>query len=142
MPAEEHRVPASRIDLTSTDCTGAEAAHPLTPTLGDTHIVIMGHSTGSQDVMHYLTSSPSSLSADTDPNAKVHVQGGIMQAPASDHELYVKFDSQDPGWVEVIRESEEMMREGRGHELMSDKSCAVVKMRMTGYRAWSLHASK
>ncbi|KAE8388194.1 hypothetical protein BDV23DRAFT_159534 [Aspergillus alliaceus] len=63
---------------------------------GPGKVVIMGHSTGSQDVMHYL-SCPNPrprhpvLDKDVEPMVRPPVDGAIMQAPVSDREsiLYV-----------------------------------------------------
>lgn len=62
-------------------------------------VVLMGHSTGSQNVLHYLhRPNPHSRSLKFDPELKnilrPAVDGAIMQAPISDREaiLYVKRD--------------------------------------------------
>ena len=49
-------------------------------------IILMGHLTGSQDTMHYLANLHSNK--DTTPDA--FIDGGIMQAPASDREALVE----------------------------------------------------
>lgn len=54
-------------------------------------VVLMGHSTGSQDVLHYLT-APNPLQSPTGPGPKLKgrtrtpIDGAIMQAPVSDRE--------------------------------------------------------
>jgi len=45
-----------------------------------TNIVLMGHSTGCQDVLHYLYSTP------PDHRPRPAIQGAILQAPVSDRE--------------------------------------------------------
>ena len=93
----------------------------------------MGHSTGSQDVIHYLT-SPSSSSS---PRPKV--DGGIMQAPASDREYFSGGD--DTGinaWLSNLPIAEGMMKDGKGDQVMDDKACEAMGIRITAYRLWSL----
>ncbi|KAL3469837.1 hypothetical protein BJX99DRAFT_240608 [Aspergillus californicus] len=57
---------------------------------GEGKVVIMGHSTGSQDVLHYLYSSnPAALNPDVDGvsgSVRPVVDGAIMQAPVSDRQ--------------------------------------------------------
>ncbi|KAJ5674903.1 uncharacterized protein N7477_004837 [Penicillium maclennaniae] len=62
-----------------------------TPQFGPGKVVIMGHSTGSQDVMHYINCSnprPTHPVFDKDwtPIMRPEVDGAIMQAPVSDRE--------------------------------------------------------
>lgn len=90
----------------------------------------MGHSTGSQDVIHYLTYNPSS---------GAQVQGGIMQAPASDREYFAEGD--DPGvnaWIRNLSVASQMMEDGKGDEVMDEKACEAMGLRITAYRLWSL----
>ncbi|KAJ5668858.1 hypothetical protein N7462_009928 [Penicillium macrosclerotiorum] len=62
-----------------------------TPQYGAGKVVIMGHSTGSQDVMHYIN-CPNPRPAnpifdkDWEPILRTPVDGAIMQAPVSDRE--------------------------------------------------------
>lgn len=61
------------------------------PQFGSGKVVIMGHSTGSQDVMHYINCPnprPAHPIFDRDwvPILRVPVDGAIMQAPVSDRE--------------------------------------------------------
>ncbi|KAJ5990840.1 hypothetical protein N7499_011390 [Penicillium canescens] len=61
------------------------------PQFGPGKVVIMGHSTGSQDVMHYIN-CPNPRPAhpvfdrDWEPIVRAQVDGAIMQAPVSDRE--------------------------------------------------------
>lgn len=92
----------------------------------------MGHSTGSQNVMHYLSSS-----INNDP--AYHADGGIMQAPISDREVCAK----DKPYCDYLSLAEDMVKKGRGHEIMPDEFCKKagfggVEMKMTAYRLWSL----
>lgn len=81
------------------------------PQFGAGKVVIMGHSTGSQDVMHYLSCpNPRPAHPVLDPNytplTRVPVDGAIMQAPVSDREGIL--------WVVkcgTARDSPEAMRE-------------------------------
>ncbi|KJK64385.1 Protein of unknown function DUF1749 [Aspergillus parasiticus SU-1] len=74
-------------------------------------VVIMGHSTGSQDVMHYL-SCPNPrprhpvLDREIDPLTRTPVDGAIMQAPVSDREsiLSVLNDGTERDSPEVMQE--------------------------------------
>ncbi|KAL4979275.1 hypothetical protein BDW66DRAFT_111141 [Aspergillus desertorum] len=63
-------------------------------TKGDSKVVIMGHSTGSQDVLHYLYSAnPPPHNADIDGVSgltRPGVDGAIMQAPVSDREALLQ----------------------------------------------------
>jgi len=49
-------------------------------------IAIMGHSTGSQDVLHYLYSSAKSAKDENESSLRPAVDGAIMQAAVSDRE--------------------------------------------------------
>ncbi|KAK4688240.1 hypothetical protein P7C73_g1865, partial [Tremellales sp. Uapishka_1] len=93
---------------------------------GDTTIVIMGHSTGSQDVIHYLTN-------------KSGVDGGIMQAPVSDREWLATGDK-GKIWRDQIPIAEEMMANGRGTEVLDQSFCEMVGARISADRLFSLVA--
>lgn len=93
-------------------------------------VVVMGHSTGSQDVIHYLSHNPAS---------RASVQGGIMQAPASDREYFSEGD--DPGvnaWNRNLVVASQMMEEGKGDQMMDVKACEAMGIKITAYRLWSL----
>jgi pimeloyl-ACP methyl ester carboxylesterase len=55
---------------------------------GKVDIVLIGHSTGCQDVLHYLHTSPSS--------PRPAVQGAILQAPVSDREAMLNSIAKNP----------------------------------------------
>jgi hypothetical protein len=81
--------------------------------IGIQTIILMGHSTGSQNVIHYL-SSP-----------LPPVQGGIMQAPCSDRQYFEKDErerlAEGKGPSEVFSKIEEgwkAIEEGRGGEIL------------------------
>ncbi|RHZ67366.1 putative esterase [Aspergillus thermomutatus] len=80
---------------------------------GAGRIVIMGHSTGSQDVMHYLScANPRprhpvlDKNAAVEPSKRLPVDGAIMQAPVSDREAinWVIQDGTDRDAPEGMRE--------------------------------------
>lgn len=54
------------------------------------NVVLIGHSTGCQDVLHYLHSSPRS------GEARSPVQGAILQAPVSDRDALLSKIEKDP----------------------------------------------
>ena len=97
-------------------------------------IVIMGHSTGSQDVIHYLTCPLASSSSQ-----RPEVEGGIMQAPASDREYFEQVDdslTQPLGALLPI--AEEMIARGKGQNWM-DSGPGKEMGTMTAYRFHSLY---
>ena len=51
-------------------------------------IVVMGHSTGTQDVIQYLAKYLPSLTADAE---LFNIDGAILQAPASDREMFLRY---------------------------------------------------
>ncbi|KAL4754077.1 hypothetical protein BDW72DRAFT_158170 [Aspergillus terricola var. indicus] len=66
----------------------------------ETKVVIMGHSTGSQDVLHYLYSAnPPPRNPDVDgvlSLSRPAVDGAIMQAPVSDREALLQCAKESP----------------------------------------------
>ncbi|TYJ53808.1 hypothetical protein B9479_005569 [Cryptococcus floricola] len=97
-------------------------------------VVIMGHSTGSQNVMHYL-SSPSNA----DPSADIHVVGGIMQASVSDRE----FCKDEKHYNDTLPLAQQWIKEGRGDDILPKAFCdkagfGDVPMLMSAYRLHSL----
>lgn len=89
---------------------------------GDTTVVIMGHSTGSQDVMHYLL------------NETVPVDGGIMQAPASDREHFgFADDAMSKAWAEKLPLATEFVKSGQGRVTFD-----IGGVKITAYRLHSL----
>ena len=106
----------------------------------------MGHSTGSQDVIHYLSASSSSYASATgsDPTTSAggdlpQVDGGILQAPVSDREY-----NEDPTsphsqiWLSRLPAATAMVKSGRGAEILDEELCAKSGCRMSAYRLWSL----
>ncbi|RAK76298.1 uncharacterized protein BO72DRAFT_449085 [Aspergillus fijiensis CBS 313.89] len=102
-------------------------------------IVIMGHSTGSQDVLHYLHSQQ--------PRNRPAVDGAIMQAPVSDREaLLVKIQEADGFQKNEVRGAYEqlvqMARTGPANFLLPMDLLARVGLPentpVTAARFWSL----
>jgi predicted alpha/beta hydrolase family esterase len=106
------------------DCDEMEALVAHLAAEGVRTVVLAGHSTGSQDVIHYLTSS------------RRKVAGGIMLSPASDREYFEK--DHDALWVEQLALAEGMIAEGRGDQLMDDRMTEAFGARVTAYRLHSL----
>ncbi|WVR03042.1 hypothetical protein IAU60_000031 [Kwoniella sp. DSM 27419] len=98
-------------------------------------IVVAGHSTGSQNVMHYL-SNPIFQESSSPETEAIRVQGGIMQAPASDREFLDKLGCRD--WFEQLPEAERLIKEGRGEDLLDKAFCKSEGMDVNAYRLHSL----
>lgn len=111
---------------------------------GTEKVVLMGHSTGSQDVIHYLSASKSYLSPSSASLLEVltKVDGGILQAPASDREFFVTPSSPpDPNsafWLAQLPIATELVKSGRGEEVLDKDFCLKAGCRMSAYRLWSL----
>ncbi|SJX62328.1 uncharacterized protein SRS1_13174 [Sporisorium reilianum f. sp. reilianum] len=130
-------------------------------------VVLMGHSTGCQEVIAYLLSSTRAAGALT------RIDGSILQAPVSDREFYEKTRSEasQPERDEMDRELQhatQLVEAGQGATLMPRRetatstlptdpddppngsassadaslgnSTAVLSLAMTAYRTWSLKA--
>ena len=74
----------------------------------------MGHSTGCQDAMHYLTSK---LRGDNAETERPHVDGALLQAPVSDREGFALLGAP----LELAR-AEQLLSQGRGEEVLSEVS--------------------
>ncbi|SPO26042.1 uncharacterized protein UTRI_02316 [Ustilago trichophora] len=133
-------------------------------------VVLMGHSTGCQDLIAYLLSSTRAA----DPSTRI--DGAILQAPVSDREFFElerKLADSDAVREEMDRELQEatqLVRTGQGAALLPRKDAASISMptdpsdppqpadsvatgstssgnasavlspAMTAYRSWSLRA--
>jgi hypothetical protein len=75
-------------------------------------IVLMGHSTGCQDVLHYLTGP----GCETRPS----ISGGIIQAPVSDRESMCEHISPEV-LSETCRRARDMVNSGDGEEILPTK---------------------
>lgn len=92
-------------------------------------VVLMGHSTGCQDIMHYLVG----------PHGAA-VDGAIFQGGVSDRED----PGIDPKAREIlVKEAEKWIDEGRGDECMPRQGHVLVQKdepQVSAYRTWSLLA--
>ncbi|CAN1280554.1 UPF0613 protein PB24D3.06c [Linum perenne] len=86
-------------------------------------VILIGHSTGCQDIVQYLRSNAACCRA---------VRGAILQAPVSDREYKATL----PETAAMIDLASSMIAEGRGSELMPRDAdpCAPI----TAYRYYSL----
>lgn len=88
----------------------------------------MGHSTGCQDVMRYLSTKVTR-----------GVVGGIMQAPVSDREGWNAIPGEE---ADVMQrggaEAEKLVKDGEGDQLMGPEIEKVNGGKITAYRLWSL----
>lgn len=92
---------------------------------GTKTVVVMGHSTGSQNVIHYLTSS----------GTRTPVDGGIMQAPVSDREHFgVATDAMSAAWRAALPQATALVAEGKGETILSGDD---LGLRITAYRLHS-----
>ncbi|KAL8515364.1 hypothetical protein ACS0TY_014174 [Phlomoides rotata] len=92
----------------------------------DSHgVILLGHSTGCQDIVHYLRSNAACSRA---------VRAAILQAPVSDREYMATF----PETASMIELASMMIREGREAELMPRKANSDTPI--TAYRYHSLFA--
>lgn len=98
--------------------------------VGVKKVVVMGHSTGSQDVIHYL-SSPQS-----DDERRPEVDGGIMQAPASDREGL----QNEKEWMDQLDPAKAMIEAGKGDHLLDWEFCKANNVKISAYRLFSLLA--
>lgn len=117
-------------------------------------LVVMGHSTGCQDVVALL-SQERSLSRNGG-NPKIHIDGGILQAPASDYDYFEANKTEAD--AKLLAESERLIAENRGDALLPREGVApkpashdgrgvgnadaVLKPAFTAYRFQSLNGSR
>ncbi|EMG50425.1 SPAPB24D3.06c UPF0613 protein PB24D3.06c [Candida maltosa Xu316] len=102
-------------------------------------IVIMGHSTGCQDVIHYLTKA---LYKENLPES-AQVQGGILQAPVSDQEA-LKSSGDPKKFKELVdKVHDEYISKGRGSEILPEEYRKIVwNVPITAYRFYSLASER
>lgn len=99
-------------------------------------VVVMGHSTGSQDVLHYLHSpNPTPKDSEVDLGLK-HLErpkldGAIMQAPVSDREavLYIMNESKSSNEVRAVYD--QLVNSARTMPWTDDKLDTILPMNMT-----------
>lgn len=99
-------------------------------------VVVMGHSTGSQDVLHYLHSPnpiPANLEFDVGLKhlERPKLDGAIMQAPVSDREavLYIMKTSQESNEVRGVYD--QLVSSARRLPWTDDKIDTILPMNMT-----------
>ena len=117
-------------------------------------LVVMGHSTGCQDVVAFLSRERRFLSGRDGP---IRVHGGICQAPVSDREYFDAHDGQNPLGQLQLAESRAYIAEGKPGTLLERSSIAqtprytdngrgdgnsasALQPAMTAYRFTSLNA--
>ncbi|XP_030536169.2 UPF0613 protein PB24D3.06c [Rhodamnia argentea] len=88
-------------------------------------VVLLGHSTGCQDIVHYMRTNAACSRA---------VRGAILQAPVSDREYRATL----PETATLIDLASTMIKEGRGSELMPKEADASAPI--TANRFYSLCA--
>jgi pimeloyl-ACP methyl ester carboxylesterase len=101
-------------------------------------VVIMGHSTGCQDIMEYVVGK--------DKDKREALDGMILQGGVSDREAWEDFGKEGEmkqHLEEAIRGSKELVDAGKGKEVMSPESNNILKDMggpLSAYRAYSLLA--
>ncbi|KAI3199109.1 hypothetical protein DTO012A9_1574 [Penicillium roqueforti] len=98
-------------------------------------IAIMGHSTGSQDVLHYLY-SPNPLPRKEFGFGIQHLvrpalDGAILQAPASDREGLQAIIDASPEPDELRKVYDQLVRSAKEHPYTSDKNDSILPMNQT-----------
>ena len=87
-------------------------------------LVVMGHSTGCQDVIQLL-SRDRALSS-TKPGSLIHIDGGICQAPVSDYEFFKHSLDSNPLGQQQWAESQSLLDKGKPSALLSREHVAPV----------------
>ncbi|OCK81337.1 putative UPF0613 protein PB24D3.06c [Lepidopterella palustris CBS 459.81] len=85
-----------------------------------TKIVLMGHSTGCQDIMHYLVGEGEASSG-----GRPTIQGAILQAGISDREALVHHLS-PAEYDEGVRFAREMVENGRGRDILPNSTAFAL----------------
>jgi pimeloyl-ACP methyl ester carboxylesterase len=110
----------------------------------DGKLIIMGHSTGCQDIAHLLSKE----------RPDVRIDGAILQAPVSDREYFEEQNGEGSEGRTMLHEATALKEQGRGATLLQrniDPSqrptskyeingSAFQDPAMTAYRYWSLNA--
>lgn len=93
---------------------------------------MMGHSTGCQDVMEYLTSAGN--------DTRAPIDGGIIQAPASDREAIVM--AMDPAvYAESCAVAQAMVASGDGKEILPSREMKGFSLVPVSANRWLSLAS-
>ncbi|KAH9572141.1 hypothetical protein CY35_02G130900 [Sphagnum magellanicum] len=85
-------------------------------------VVLVGHSTGCQDIVHYLR---------TGGHCSRAVRGAILQAPVSDREYLATL----PGTQPMLELAEKMIQEGKGNDLMPREASPQAPITASRYRS-------
>jgi pimeloyl-ACP methyl ester carboxylesterase len=101
-------------------------------------VVLMGHSTGCQDIMEYLVG----------PDAKNHIgiDGAILQGGVSDREAWrdmLKSDEEKAAFEEIVNTAKDMIDNGQEKAILQIEGNVVAKelgSAMSAYRTYSLLA--
>lgn len=107
---------------------------PGAPTKGG-KIALMGHSTGSQDVLHYLYSPnpvpKKEFNLGIEGIVRPELDGAILQAPASDREGLQAIIKSSPQPEEVKKVYDELVSFAQKQPLTEDKGDAILPMNLT-----------
>lgn len=98
-------------------------------------VVVMGHSTGCQDIMEYLVGK--------DHKTRESLDGVILQGGVSDREAWEDFGKEGQALGEAIKTAKDLVDAGKGKELLSREGNAVLEEMggpLSAYRAYSLLA--
>lgn len=97
-------------------------------------VVLMGHSTGCQDTMEYL----SKLSKEPDFDSLLAIDGGILQAPVSDCEAFEDF-YESTKLAEFVALASKLIEEGKPNEMLPAAALKLaIGAPVTAYRFHSL----
>ncbi|KAJ5748986.1 uncharacterized protein N7511_010682 [Penicillium nucicola] len=104
-----------------------KASRQAGPTAGSAKIAIMGHSTGSQDVLHYLYSAnPTSV----DHLRRPELDGAILQAPASDREGLQAIIANSPNPDELKKVYNDLVEFSK-QNVSTEKTDNILPMHLT-----------
>ncbi|KAG0580114.1 hypothetical protein KC19_4G147700 [Ceratodon purpureus] len=88
--------------------------------------ILVGHSTGCQDIVHYLRTGGHCTRA---------VRGAILQAPVSDREFRATLPETQP----MLELAEKMIKEGKGEELMPRDASPEAPITANRFRSLSAY---
>lgn len=119
----------------------------VNPKPRDGRIVLMGHSTGCQDVVHVLSHD----------RTGIRIDGAILQAPVSDREAFEGDNPEGSPAHLLLKEAITLVEQGKGSTLLPRDASASPRApcssrwkvngdafqnpAMTAYRFWSLYAN-
>lgn len=99
-------------------------------------IILMGHSTGCQDTIHYITK----LLKDS-KNPQIHLDGGILQAPVSDSEAAAQ-DISPKELSDYLHLASDLINQGKGDQLMHEEAQKLFDSPINAYRFHSLASNR